>query len=193
MCPAVQQAGVRGEANSGKLREGDQALAPWLCVSVRNSICHTTMAAPLCFVTAQVTALTWSSHWSLQKCSLTVFASPGWRECHPQPDYSPLSPTMRSGLQGCVSHFFELFFLFASPVHSFRYFNAWISQACLCIEQGIFCWIIAVQIIGISGGSLTLPFFDVTPLYLMHFQTVLMSYSIIITYTNHLTFCKLSP
>ena len=54
MCSTTQPRGWE-EVNSGRLKEGSQAL--WLCFSVWNTNCQTTMAQHLCFVPARVTGL----------------------------------------------------------------------------------------------------------------------------------------
>lgn len=59
---------------------------------------------------------------------------------------SPERPTVSSGL--CLWHPYLLFSFLSSPIclnsHTFRCFNVWISQMCLCVEKGIFGWTIAV-------------------------------------------------
>lgn len=57
----------------------------------------------------------------------------------------------------CVPDLSGFFSLLTILVHShlptFRCFNVQISHMCLCIEQGILCWMVAVQITETSRGQ----------------------------------------
>lgn len=65
---------------------------------------------------------------------------------------------------------FSLLFFLQSDLPTFRYFNVWIFQICLCVDQGIFCWNTHVQLVTLRGETrepLTLPCFwshSVSPL-----------------------------
>lgn len=99
---------------------------------------------------ADVSRLSCSSHCSLLQACLSLSASL-WAEpyCEIQAAglyqwlvWAPPSPPFLPPLCSCL------------PMFTSRCFNAGISQACLYIEQGILCCIIAVQIVEISGGEI---------------------------------------
>lgn len=128
------------------------------------------MTITLCFVPALVTGLRHRLYCPLlQVCSVNLFAPSSWRECHPQPNSSLLSTettAVCSGWLGFICGSLELFSLLTSLVRShlptYRWFNVWISQTCLCVEQGVLCGIIAVQLLTNERdkprGSLMPPF-----------------------------------
>lgn len=62
-----------------------------------------------------------------------------------------LSPALSSLIQGCVCGSSQvsclLASLFCSHLPTFRCLNEWISQACLCVEQELLCWVIIIEIV----------------------------------------------
>lgn len=95
----------------------------------------------------------------LQQCPPNLSAPPTCRE-HNHNQICPLSvlsPTVSSQVEGCIHGSSQPFTLLAFPLGShlpsLRCFNEWITQVCLCVEQEIRSWVIAVQIGETSSGD----------------------------------------
>lgn len=142
---------------SGTFREGGQALWLFLCLECcLPDNCGRTCVLHPCPVPGFSCSLYCSL---LQECSLNLFAAPAEGSASHTliPAPSGPSPTVSSRLQGCVhsssrpSPFFTSTVSFHLP--TFRGLNAWITQTCFCVEQGLFCPITAVQTVEISRGE----------------------------------------
>lgn len=138
---------------------GENSQALWLCFSIWNADCQTTVASPLCASSLPRSLGSATVHFPLlQECSLNFFAPPseGSTRGNLIPPLSGLSHTVCSLLQGYIHCSYQLFSLLTSTdlshLPTIR-FNAPICQMCLCVEQEILCLIIAVQIVKTSRGE----------------------------------------
>lgn len=134
----------------------------WLCLVPGNGRCWSTAAATvLCL---PITEFSCHMCWPLRQEYWLYPSTP--QDCRVCPLW-PLS----------LSRPFPLPVSSDSP--TFRCFNAWISQTCLCIKQGTFCWITAVQLLTLRGeirrtshNAMLLTSPSTTPLYIKSINTL---------------------
>lgn len=112
-----------------------------------------------------ISGLSFSSYYTLiQECPVIHFSSLGWRQHYVQWDSSLQAEHCWSSGCRALSLVLLSSSFFCSHLSTFKYLHVWISQAYLCIEQGILYWVIAVQIVETlmerPRVSLTLPLFS---------------------------------
>ena len=136
------------EASSWRLQSSRTSL---LCDSAWNANLLTNMIAPFLGLWAQLqlklhtpsgmlTDSFFSSWLKTVSCAMGFF-SPGW---------ALLISWLQSSVLGSSQLFFLLTCPFCSHLSTFKYFHMWISQAYLCIQQGILYWVRAIRIVETS-------------------------------------------